>query len=135
MTNKENSLVVIDKKKELTKAEKKVAMCYASGLIGKEVADKLGISYSTQSTHIQHIYEKANIPHNEASLVAWFFRTYFKISTDDLFRQLGAMIFLALFLTTFIEPRSNYARSSRARIERPSRRGGRRDGNLTINYE
>ena len=127
-TTKENQ-------KELTKAEKKVAICYAFGLIGKEVADKLNISYSTQATHVQHIYEKANIPHNETSLVAWFFRTHFGISTEDLLRQLGAMVFLALFLTTFIEPRSNYARSSRARIERPSRRGGRRDGSLIINYE
>jgi DNA-binding CsgD family transcriptional regulator len=123
------------KENQLTKAEKKVAICYASGLIGKEVADKLNISYSTQATHVQHIYEKANIPHNETSLVSWFFRTYFGITTDEMLRRLGAMMFLALFLTTFIEPRSNYARSSRARIERPSRRGGRRDGSLTINYE
>ena len=46
---------------ELTKAEKRIAAGYVDGLIGKEIADRCGISYNTVVSHTQHIYEKAGI--------------------------------------------------------------------------
>ena len=33
----------------------------ADGLVKKEIAEKLGISYFTVSTHIRHIYDKLNV--------------------------------------------------------------------------
>ena len=45
----------------LTKREKEVLSLIASGLISKEIADKLYISVNTVNTHRQRIIEKLNV--------------------------------------------------------------------------
>jgi DNA-binding NarL/FixJ family response regulator len=46
---------------ELTPREREVLDCLAQGLLYKEIADKLGISYETVHTHIRRIYEKLQV--------------------------------------------------------------------------
>lgn len=45
----------------LTDREKEILSLLATGLMNKEIADKLNISSATVRTHIQHIYEKLQI--------------------------------------------------------------------------
>lgn len=86
--------------KVLTPAETKIASGYTCGLIGKEIADKCGISPLTVVRHTQNIYEKTGIPHSTNALVAWFLSTNFKIDLREFWRRLGAFI---LFLLACIE--------------------------------
>lgn len=46
---------------ELTPREREVLDYLAQGLLYKEIADKLGISYETVHTHIRRIYEKLQV--------------------------------------------------------------------------
>lgn len=46
---------------ELTSRERQVLDYLAQGLLYKEIADKLGISYETVHTHIRRIYEKLQV--------------------------------------------------------------------------
>ena len=80
----------------LTKAETKVASGYVSGMIGKEIADTLGISHTTVLHHTQHIYDKAGIPRSTNSLVAWFLSKNFDLDLSEFRRRLGAFILLAI---------------------------------------
>lgn len=86
--------------KVLTPTETKIASGYTCGLIGKEIADKCGISPLTVVRHTQNIYEKTGIPHSTNALVAWFLSTNFKIDLKEFWRKLGAFI---LFLLACIE--------------------------------
>lgn len=45
----------------LSQREQEVLDCLAQGLIYKEIADKLGISYETVHTYIRRIYEKLQV--------------------------------------------------------------------------
>ena len=56
----------------LTTAETRIAMGYVEGLIGKEIAQRAGISYHTVVRHTQNIYEKTGIRRSTNALVAWF---------------------------------------------------------------
>ena len=71
----------------LTKAETRVAAGYVDGLIGKEIADRYGISYSTVVNHTQHIYDKAGIRHSTNALVAWFLSKTFNLDLAELRRK------------------------------------------------
>lgn len=70
----------------LTPAETRVAVgyCYRYGLIGKEIADRLNISYNTVVRHTQNIYEKTGIRRTTNALVAWFLSTNFNINLSTL---------------------------------------------------
>lgn len=46
----------------LTDRELEIIALVAEGLVKKEIAAKLGISYSTVDTHVAHIYEKLQVP-------------------------------------------------------------------------
>ena len=52
----------------LTEAETRIASGYACGLIGKEIADRCGLSYNTVVRHTQNIYDKTGI-HDRVKLV------------------------------------------------------------------
>lgn len=80
----------------LTKAETKIASGYVSGMIGKEIADKLGISHTTVLHHTQHIYDKTGIPRSTNSLVAWFLAKNFDLDLSEFKRRLVAFILLCI---------------------------------------
>jgi DNA-binding CsgD family transcriptional regulator len=54
---------------ELSARENEVLELLAKGLLQKEIADQLGISYWTVQTHIARIYEKLHV-HSRAQAVA-----------------------------------------------------------------
>lgn len=85
--------------KVLTPTETKIASGYTCGLIGKEIADKCGISPLTVVRHTQNIYAKTGIPHSTNALVAWFLSTNFKIDLREFWQRLGA--FILFLLTSF----------------------------------
>lgn len=53
----------------LTSREKEILHFLVEGLIAKQIADKLGISYHTTDTHIRNIYSKLQV-HNRSGAVA-----------------------------------------------------------------
>ena len=55
-------------KTNLTDREMEVLELLANGLVKKEIADKLGISFFTVSTHIRHIYDKLNVLNAPAAI-------------------------------------------------------------------
>ena len=112
---------------ELTKAEKIIAAGYVDGLIGKEIADRCGISYNTVVSHTQHIYEKAGIRHSTNALVAWFLAKVYDLDLGELKRSIGAMALLLLvsFQIAATDFDNSFLRSARARrveARRPSRK-------------
>lgn len=80
----------------LTKSETKVAYGYVSGMIGKEIADEIGISYNTVVRHTQNIYEKTGIPHSTNALVAWFLSKNYDIDLSEFRRRITAAFLLAI---------------------------------------
>jgi DNA-binding NarL/FixJ family response regulator len=52
----------------LTDRELEILALLAEGLVKKEIGDRLGISYPTVDSHVQHIYEKLNV-HNAPAAV------------------------------------------------------------------
>lgn len=81
----------------LTAAETRIAVGYAEGLIGKEIAQRAGISYNTVVRHTQNIYEKTGIRRSTNALVAWFLSLNYGIDLSELRRRIGAACLLALF--------------------------------------
>jgi DNA-binding CsgD family transcriptional regulator len=59
--------------KPLTKREKQILGLLATGLISKQIADKLYISTNTVNTHRQRIIEKLNVA-NTAEAINYFAR-------------------------------------------------------------
>ena len=55
-------------KSSLTDRELEVLELQADGLVKKEIAEKLGISYFTVHTHIRHIYDKLNVLNAPAAI-------------------------------------------------------------------
>jgi DNA-binding NarL/FixJ family response regulator len=54
---------------DLTERERETLALLAKGLIKKEIADKLGVSYHTVDTHVRNIYGKLQV-HNLSGAVA-----------------------------------------------------------------
>lgn len=81
----------------LTPAETRIAVGYAEGLIGKEIAQRAGISYNTVVRHTQNIYEKTGIRRSTNALVAWFLSLNYGIDMSELRRRIGSACLLALF--------------------------------------
>ena len=88
----------------LSKREDEIARCYAQGMIGKEIADRLKISYNTVINHTQSIYDKANIKRSTNALVAWWLTMNFDISFDitPLKRRVVAGVLLMIFAIDII---------------------------------
>jgi DNA-binding CsgD family transcriptional regulator len=53
----------------LTEREREILSLLAKGLIKKEIADELGVSYHTVDTHVRNIYGKLKV-HNLSGAVA-----------------------------------------------------------------
>lgn len=95
----------------LSKAESRVALCYVFGLIGKEAAGALCVSYNTIIRHTQNIYDKTGIPRSLNSIVSWWYRVNYDIDPGADFkagenagmvlrefgRRFGAMCLMILF--------------------------------------
>lgn len=112
----------------ITPAETRVAIAYALGDIGKEVAERLGIAHGTVVRHTQNIYEKVGCRHSTNALVAWFLSQNYDIDLGELRRRLGAMVLMVLFSTfTFGNPDADLPR-------RATRRGGRRN-EIELNFQ
>ena len=125
----------------LTKAETKIAAEYVDGLIGKEIADRCGISYNTVVRHTQNIYEKAGIRHSTNALVAWFLAKTFDLDLGELRRSIGAMALLLLvsFQIAASDFDNSFLRSSsrvrRVEARKPSRRNKREDDTYQLPME
>jgi len=123
----------------LTKSENKVAVGYVLGLIGKEIADKLGISHNTVVRHTQHIYDKTGIPRSTNALVAWYLTENYQLDLSELKRGLGAFILLGVLAVHMVATDfdSRFVRTSIRRVEarRPNRRRRREDEGETIYIE
>ena len=123
---------------ELTKAETRVAEGYASGLIGKEIADKLGLSYFTVTRHTQHIYDKTGIRRSTNALTAWYLAKKYGLDLSELEKRFGAFLLVCLlgfqivntdFGDSFVR---NYGRRTEVRSAR-GRRARRDEDDNTLN--
>lgn len=111
----------------LTPAETKVAAGYVSGLIGKEISEKCGISYNTVVRHTQNIYDKTGIPRSTNALVAWFLSENYHLDLSEFKRRLGAFVLLCILSVQMVttEFSSDFVRRAPSRrVE--ARKGGRR---------
>jgi len=54
---------------DLTDREREILSLLVKGLIKKEIADQLGVSYHTVDTHVRNIYGKLQV-HNLSGAVA-----------------------------------------------------------------
>lgn len=122
----------------LTVAETRVAAGYVDGLIGKEIADKCGVSYNTVVRHTQNIYDKTGIRHSTNALVAWFLAKNYNLNLGEIQRCVGAFALLCLVSVQIAatDPGSAFVRSSSARRveagKAPSRRNRREDDTYII---
>lgn len=121
----------------LTRAETRIASGYTSGLIGKEIADRLDISYHTVVRHTQNIYDKTCIKHSTNALVAWFLAKNYDIDLSEFNRRLGA--FILFCLTTFqiatTDFDNSFVRRTPSRARRvEARKGGAKKGRRDDTY-
>lgn len=119
---------------ELTKAERRVAEGYALGFIGKEIADKLGLSYFTVTRHTQHIYDKTGIRRSTNALTAWYLAKKYGLDLSEIEKQFGAFLLVCLlgfqimnsdFGDSFVR---NYGRRTEVRAARARRSRKEEDG-------
>lgn len=111
----------------LTQAEKRVAEGYALGYIGKEIADKLGLSYFTVTRHTQNIYDKTGIRRSTNALAAWFLAKKFNLNLSELEKQFGAFLLVCLlgFQIVHTDFGDSFVRNYGRRTEVRSARGRR----------
>jgi DNA-binding CsgD family transcriptional regulator len=121
----------------LSPAETRVAAGYTAGLIGKEIADRCGITHNTVIKHTQNIYNKAGIRRSTNALVAWFLGKNAGIDLREFERMLGAALLLGLLtLQMALDQNDNYVRRQPTR-RTETRKGGsrRRNEDDTLNLE
>lgn len=113
----------------LTPAETRIASGYVSGLIGKEIADRCGLSYNTVVRHTQNIYDKTGIQRSTNALVAWFLSRNYNIDLSEFRRRLGGFILFLLvsFQLACGDVDNSPVRAQRARRVEARRTGGRRN--------
>lgn len=119
----------------LSPAETRIASGYTAGFIGKEIADRVGISYNTVVKHTQNIYDKAGCKRSTNALVAWFLSRNTGIDLREFERRIGALLLLALLAVQMAaEPSGEQfvRRAGRSRSEARARRGRRRDDEASI---
>lgn len=119
----------------LTPAETRIAAGYVSGLIGKEIADRAGVSYNTVVKHTQNIYDKVGCRRSTNALVAWWLSVNAAIDLREVERSIGALLLLALLsLQMAFDPSgdSYVRRAPGRRVEARARRGRRREDDNTL---
>ena len=100
----------------LTRRQAQITDLVATGRTVKEVANVLGISTQTAFNTLPLIYERTKVPHNLSALAIWRVCTRHGIELPEFIRKAGAMVFLALFMTTMtIENEFTRLRRSRGR--------------------
>jgi DNA-binding NarL/FixJ family response regulator len=57
---------------KLTPREEEILTLLSKGLVNKEIADKLSVSYETVRDHLKHIYEKLHV-HSRTEAIARYF--------------------------------------------------------------
>jgi DNA-binding NarL/FixJ family response regulator len=67
----------------LTPRELEILTLLSDGLVKKEIADRLNISFATVDTHIRHIYEKLNVQNAPSAVRKAFNLGLFKASDDS----------------------------------------------------
>lgn len=119
----------------LSPAETRIASGYTSGFIGKEIADRVGISYNTVVKHTQNIYDKAGCKRSTNALVAWFLSRNVGIDLREFERRIGAVLLLALLaIQMSTDPSGDQfvRRAGRTRPEARARRSRRRDDEASL---
>jgi len=58
--------------RDLTQREYAIIKLLVEGLVNKEIAERLGISYFTVKTHTHNIYWKKNLK-NRAEFLKWYY--------------------------------------------------------------
>lgn len=122
----------------LTKAETRIASGYVSGMIGKEIANEIGISYNTVVRHTQNIYEKTGILHSTNALVAWFLSKNYGIDLSEFRKRVTAAFLFAVVTfqivsTDFDNPMIRRIPSRRVEARKGARKR-REDENDTIYF-
>lgn len=126
----------------LSKAETRVALCYVFGLIGKEAATVLNVSYNTIIRHTQNIYDKTGIPRSINSIVSWWYQVNYNIDLGEEFRvcenlgmvikeagrRIGAMCLMILFCAY------TFSNGDFERAARRVRRGRRNEVECLVKY-
>ena len=122
---------------DLSESESRIAEGYASGHIGKEIADKLGMSYFTVTKYTQNIYDKTGIRRSTNALTAWYLAKKYGFDLSELEKQFGAFLLVCLlgfqivntdFGDSFVR---NYGRRTEVRTVR-ARRGRKDDEDSTL---
>lgn len=85
----------------LSKREYEIAELIAWGLIKKEVASRLNISYHTVNQHIRNIYEKLQI-RKETDLTRWYFIHRYDIPAENPLRKIMAVLLLLITLGSIV---------------------------------
>lgn len=109
----------------LTANQLQIADGVATGRTVKEVAAMLHKQPQTIFNTLAKIYDALQIPHNLSALAVWRVCTLNKIELPEFIRGAGAVVLLAIFLTTIDIREEN---TMRARNRR-----GRHDDELSIN--
>lgn len=99
---------------ELTANEMLIVETIASGRSDKETAYHLSKAYQTLKNTKNKIFDKLDIPHNTAALVAWYYCKTNNIDLPDFMRKTTASILLlGLFLSATTSLNETYARRVR----------------------
>ena len=120
----------------LTKAETRIACGYVDGMIGKEIASAVGVSYNTVVRHTQNIYEKTGIRRSTNALVAWFLSENCNLDLGEFRRRLGAAVLLVIVCFQIACSDFDYQAVRRAPTRRAeARKTGSRRGRRDDDYE
>jgi len=85
----------------LSKREYEIAELIAWGLIKKEIASRLNISYHTVDQHIRNIYKKLQI-RKETDLTRWYFIHRYDIPAENPLRKIMAVFLLLITLGSIV---------------------------------
>ena len=123
----------------LSGAECRIAEGYVCGFIGKEIAEKMNLSYNTVVRHTQNIYDKTGIQRSTNSLVAWFLEKKFNLDLSEIRSTFGAivLIFVLGYQIVCTDYHDYFLRSRATRVEMRSTRGkrSRKDKHSTASLE
>lgn len=107
-------------KEPLTPRQLEIAQWTACGLLDKEIANRMNVSVSTVTNTKRNIYDKYGF-NNTSELIAFYFATYHKVSTDfDLVGKIKRAV-SGLILTLLICSQM-FVDNNQQRVRRSGRR-------------